>query len=192
MRRTQLAVFTVVAVHLLALPAGAPPTLAAPERSWGLGTAFGAGVAAVAVNLGGTKYGGVGLALELPTVELQFFTRSGSSIDLSLPLTNMIVVGALSNAFVLELTGYYNYNLGTGGVRFLLGPGLGFSVAAANGTAGGGKLAGVLGVEFLTRGRHFGFKLMTRPFVGYAGGGGGSGVVGGAMLELALAGYGTR
>lgn len=162
-------------------------------RRYGIGSAIGAGYA------GGTVLGGqfaASLGLLLPSLELRLFNKRGASIDLSIPVSNTIVVGALGRVFVWSTDLFYNFNLGPGGVRFLAAPGVGLSVFAGSGVGGASlRVPAILGVEFLTRGRGFGFQIRGRPHfeIAYAGRGSSAamGIGGGFMAELAVVGYAT-
>lgn len=171
---------------------------AAPKRSFGVGTAFGGGYAAVSVvsSTGSTESGG-NLALLLPTLELQFFTRRGHSIDISVPISNLLIVSAVTEGFFFMSDVFYNFNMGNGQAQLLLGPGLGLSMGSVSGAfAMSFRVPATIGVEFLTRARGFGFKIMLRPYVEFAVGEGSgstaSAVGGGALLDLGLSWYGTR
>ena len=172
-----------------------PPT---PQRSFGVGTAFGGGyAAATVVSSTGSKASGGSPALLLPTIELQFFTRRGHSIDISVPISNMVIVSAALEGFFFMSDVFYNFNLGDGRVQFLCGPGLGLSLGSVSGAfAMSFRVPATVGVEFLTRARGFGFKIMLRPYMEFAVGEGGgntaSGVGGGALLDLGLSWYGVR
>jgi hypothetical protein len=194
LKRTILAVTT-----LLLTTTAAQAQVAAPRRSFGLGTTL-AGVGIGAYKVAGSPGGsidGVGLGLLLPTLDGQVFFGDEYSVDLSIPLTNMIISSVDSSGFVFQLDAMFNVNAGRGGVRLIAGPGLGFTVAEQSGvTAGGIRVPGQLGVEFLSAGRGLGFKVAVRPWVELAFASSGSvsasGVGGGALLVLGLAGYGTR
>lgn len=171
----------------------------APQRTFGIGTTLaGAGFGAYKVaGSTGDSISGVGFGLLLPTIDGQIFFGDEYSLDLSIPLTNMIIVSAASEGFLFQLDAMFNVNAGHGGVRFIAGPGLGFSVLSSDGATGGAiRIPGQLGVEFLTSGSGFGFKIAARPWVEFAFASNGSvsagGVGGGALLVLGLSGYGTR
>ena len=171
---------------------------ATPKRSFGVGTAFGAGYAAVSVvSSTGSTASGASPALLLPTLELQFFTRRGHSVDISVPISNLLIVSAVTEGFFFMSDVFYNLNIGDGQAQFLLGPGLGLSMGSVSGAfAMSFRVPATIGVEFLTRARGFGFKIMLRPYVEFAVGQGSgssaSGVGGGALLDLGLSWYGTR
>jgi len=197
-----LLVSSLATSRVAAAQAGGAP----PERSWGVGTALGGGyVAAVAgVNgVGSASAGGAGI--ELPTLELRFFLPSGHSIDVSTWVANTIVLGAAAKIFYWNSSAFYNFNLGSGRVRGLLAPGIGFEVAAAPGVSAGAlQIPAIVGVEFLTEGRHFGFSIRARPFFEVGGGtvtatsagstaSSSANLIGGGVLgELVFMGYGTR
>lgn len=172
------------------------PPLDTPEstsfsgiRNWGIGTAFGAGFSAGPRST-------PSLALGLPSLEVQSFTRRGHSIDISLPIFNMLYVLGLSGGkvVVLGVDFFYNFNLGSGRVRFLVGPGLGLA-AGIVGDVGvfALRIPAEVGVEFLTKKRGFGFKILARPWaeVGYAGNIAGAVFGGGLMGALGLSWYKT-
>lgn len=193
-KRTILATIT-----LLLTATAAQAQVTAPQRSFGLGTTLaGVGVGAYKVlGAPGASSGGAGLGLLLPTLDGQIFFGDELSIDLSIPLTNMIISSVDSSGFIFQLDAMFNLNAGRGGVRLIAGPGLGFTVAEQSGvTAGGIRVPAQLGVEFLSAGRGVGFKVAVRPWIEFAFASSGSvsasGVGGGALLVLGLAGYGTR
>lgn len=159
----------------------------------GVGVGGGCGLASVL----GLPSGSAGGALLLPALELRFFLASGHSIDLSVPIVNSVLASVLLGGFTVGLDGFYNFNAGTEGVRFLVGPGLGASVLVAGGAAIFAlKVPVVLGVEFLTEGRGFGFSVQARPHFDLALGSfyGGSAVTAGAGVlgVLAFNWYGTE
>lgn len=176
----------------LCLEASAQP-LPAPHRRYGIGSAIGAGYLGGSAT-GGSFAGTVGVLL--PTMELRFFNRRGGSVDLSVPISNTLVAGAFARIFAWSTDVYYNFNLGPGRVRFLAAPGLGFAVLAGYGAGGVSlRVPAILGVEFLSPGRGFGFQIRGRPHfeVGYASSGSSSltAIGGGFMAELAFIGYAT-
>lgn len=167
-----------------------------PPRIFGAGTAIGGGVAAytVAGSTGSTSVSGISPALLLPSLEIQGFLPGEYSIDVSVPLTNIIVIAALTDVFLWNTDFFFNFNFGDGGVRGIVGPGLGFSVATVSGaTAGSLRLPAELGVEFLTAESGFGFKMMARPYAEFAFAQGSSarGVGGGVLGVLSFTGYVT-
>lgn len=187
-------------------PAVAPAPAAAseavplePRRKWGLGSALGAGFAGAAIgsSFSSTTVGAVGFALLLPTFEMQFFLRRGHSIDISVPLLNIVAVSALARIFYFSTDAFYNFNVGRGSARFVVGPGLGLSLATYGGAVAGSlRIPAEVGVEFLTKGRGFGFKILGRPwvevaFAGAAGTVAAGALGGGLMLAVAFTGYST-
>lgn len=200
--RTRLPFLVAFGACTLALPdtasaQDAPSSESArPARIFGAGTAIGGGVAAytVAGSTGSTSTSGISPALLLPSLEIQGFLPGEYSIDVSVPLTNIIVIAALSDVFLWNTDFFFNFNFGDGGVRGIVGPGLGFSVATVSGsTAGSLRLPAELGVEFLTAESGFGFKMMARPYAEFAFAQGSSarGIGGGVLGVLAFTGYVT-
>ena len=140
-------------------PEPTPPDV---KRKWGLGSNFGGG--ASVLTLGGKGY--VGPGIQLPTLEVQAFTKSGNSVGISVPLLSVTVLSALAQTFALGADVYYNFNFGSGTARFIVGPGVGFLFAATDQAVGGAlRVPAVVGVEFLTEGRMFGFKIAAQPYV---------------------------
>jgi hypothetical protein len=168
------------------------------QRSFGGGTAIGAGVAAVtAVSSIGKSASGVGLALLLPSLELQAFFKREHSIDFSVPITNIIVGSILAKGFFFNADVFYNPNIGKGIARFIVGPGIGFTAFSVQGVSGGTfRIPGQLGLELLTKGRGFGFKILARPWVEFGGASNSSasasGVGGGVLGALVFSGYSTN
>ena len=159
-----------------------------PTRVFGLGTSHGAGVAAASISdFSGGSTLALGFALLLPSLEAQIFLGSDDiSLEVSVPVLNIAIVSAVTSWFVWNTNVYLAFHFGDD-VRFVVGPGLGFSVVSA-GSLGGFSLRipAVIGVEFLTPASSFGARLQTRPFVELAFVSGGTQVGGGALLELAF------
>lgn len=173
------------------VPSGAlPPRI--EERKWGLGTAVGGGFAFAQVN--GTS--ALSPAFLLPSFEMGFFRSNGHSIDLSIPIVNTLFVAQLSGfrTFVFSIDAFYNFNLGPGRVRFLIGPGLGLAFGVSSGAFFGLRLPAEVGVEFMTRARGFGFKILARPWLQIETATGASGAFfgGGLMAALGFSFYKTR
>jgi hypothetical protein len=173
------------------------PRSGPPQRQFGLGSTLGFGVAvAGAFSLGATAFA-AGPALELPTIEAYIFVDDHFSIDISVPIFNTIVLAAAAGIGVFRADVYADFSIGDDWVRFVVGPGLGFSY----GDFGNGRFTtsqinidALVGVELLSVSRLFGFRVQTRPFLGIAfvSSSSGVGVGGGALLELALAWYVTN
>jgi len=200
-RLAVLARGAVLAVPLVAALASSAYADEGDPRVFGIGSAFGAGVqAAAVVGLGGANAKtGVLPAVDLPTLEFQYFLprTHGFSIDLSVPLTNVIVVSAVTKSFYFGADAFFNFNLGRGSFRGVVGPGIGFeafvaSSSAGTVSAGGIRIPAEVGFEVLSSERHFGFKLLARPFAEFVPAGGVSAVGGGALLLLDFMGYYTR
>jgi hypothetical protein len=169
-------------------------TPAPPRRGVGLGTAFGGGIAAGGAYApgGASGFTYVSPAVELPAVEGLFFIDDHLSIDVSIPIMNTIIVAALGNAVAWATNVYLDFSIGDDWVRFIVGPALGFAVVSAPGiTVGQINVGALVGLELLSSGRGFGFRVMSRPQVQFplANLGGGFVVGGNALLELAFIGY---
>lgn len=186
-------------------PGGYYPGDYYPRRTWGIGTVFGAGVTGGTIGTAiadpiqpdTVLSSGAGPSILLPTLELSFFLRRGHSINISIPVVNSVVVSAQVGAFYFGSDFFYNFNIGHGQVRLLLGPGLGYNLLIGGGFQMGGiRIPGEIGVEFLTRSRRFGFKIMGRPWLEFDFGTNGSmsgGSVGGGVLGLlGFSFYGVR
>jgi hypothetical protein len=182
-----------------------PPPEAPDARFFGVGSAIGGGVGAAALLGGfGSAATGTGIipVVYLPTLELRYFLRPHIfSIDLSVPLTNMILVSALLPGVYVAADAYLTFELGRDTVRFVAGPGLGFEVLHVSDSGGGQsvsvtggaiRIPGQIGFEALTSGRHFGFMLLARPFAEVVPVGGVSVFAGGASLVLDFMGYYTK
>lgn len=189
----------VVFAALLGAPAAAhaddlPPEdweSAAPQRTFGFGTAFGGGFSAATSN-SGSGSGTVGPALLFPTLELQGFFKKEYSLDITMPITNMIIVSNAVRGFLFNIDAFFNANVGKGTERLVIGPGLGFAVlSSSSGSAGTLRLPAQLGFELLSRKRGFGFKLLARPWAEFAFGTGGTAVGGGLLGALVFSGYST-
>ena len=173
------------------------------ERIIGFGTAIGGGVQTLtSVSSTGststTNLGDVTGALMLPSLEVQVFLPREYSIDLSVPLTTMILVSAIAKGYYLSADLMFNINAGSGATRFLLGPGIGFTAAKFSaGTLSTPTMAlvrvpGQIGVEWLNKKRNFGFKLMARPWLDIAPSATTNAVGGGVLGLIEFSGFVTR
>lgn len=181
-----------------AQPASPPPQVApAPaqqpglHRNFGFGTAFGAGVvAAGAFSPTGSISTGVLPAVMLPTFEAQFFIDHKYSIDVSIPVTNIVIASAVLESFVYATDVFFNFNVGTGNARMVIGPGLGFSfIASGSNAIGSIRIPAEIGLEAITNNEAFGFKVLARPWVEFVPTRESSVVGGGALLLLGFSGY---
>lgn len=170
-----------------------PPLEPALRRSLGFGTAFGAGVvAASAFTPTGSVSSGVLPALMLPTFEAQFFIDHKYSIDVSIPVTNIVIASAVLGSFAYATDVFFNFNVGTGNARLIVGPGLGFSFIASGSNATGSiRVPAEIGLELITNSESFGFKVLARPWVEFVPARDAGVVGGGALLLLGLSGYVT-
>ena len=169
-------------------PAEEPPRI---RRRWGIGTllvggAVGGGwLFGEAVVEGPLRFG-TELGIAYPTVEVQGFWRNGHSIDVSVPLGDSLVAGALTGIWLFGFDIFYSVNRGRGRVRQIVGPGLGVMAGGAGGIATGMFRVPVeIGVEVLTRRHRWGFKALARPYFQVGGVGAGGvrvGSVGGGMI----------
>ena len=163
-----------------------------PKREFGLGTAMGGGFAAATMTSSRRSGSSLGPALLLPTLELQFFASGGYSVDISVPITNMILVSNALKGVVVTTNFMFNVNAGKGSTRLVFGPGFGFSVVAIDhGTAGSLRIPAQLGFEVLNKKQSFGFKLLARPWLEIAAGSEGNAIGGGILGVIAFSGYAT-
>lgn len=183
-----------------ATPAAVPPLVLVPQRQWGLGSTLGGGAvfASLIATTGSARASSVSPALLLPSFDARIFLRSGHSIDISVPILNVLLLSALNGGFVFSADAYYNINSGTGNIRLLAGAGLGFTALALSGggtTIAGGsiRIPAMIGVEFMTAAQGFGFQLALRPFAELAFAGAasisGSAVGGGVLFVIGFFGY---
>lgn len=151
------------------------PTRAPRDRLVGGGMAFRIGAT------GQARSGNAQLWAEPLTFELSAFANDHLSIDVSMSLDYTFLLAALAAAGLTpaplfwETTIYADWSFGDD-VRFLVGPGVGFGVWNHQYThhggpivvdvAGDARLALLLGLEILTPGRRFGFRVMARPWLG--------------------------
>ncbi len=177
-----------------ALVVGLAPEARADEehvRVFGAGTALGAGVAAATASDGAVESDALGLALLLPTLELQAFLPDEYSIDISLPITNIAVVPIFTGWFAWTTDVYFNFNFGSGIARGIVGPGLGSSIIVStkgDGAVGSFRVPAEVGLELNTVNEAFGFKVMARPWL-EVGAGEVSGVGGGVLGVIGFSGY---
>jgi hypothetical protein len=170
-----------------------------PPPVFGMGTAIGAGWAsAVVTTVSGESETGSGLSLNLGSLELEFFLpRAGAvdmSIDVSLVLTDTIIVSFGIGGFYTELAMFYSIYVGQRRVRGVFSLGAGMSILAAEDIfAIAPEVPARIAVEFLTRSRGLGFRLGARPFftAAYASGFGdeGWGIGGGVIGEFSFSYY---
>jgi hypothetical protein len=172
------------------------------DRSFGVGTAIGGGyVLATADPTSWDVLTAKGTpSLLLPSLELRFFFAGERSLDLSVPVVNSLVIGMADHLFATSVEAYYNFNfeLGSERTRLLLGGGLGLSLAVGGGSSGTGaaalRIPVIVGVEFMSLERDFGFQIRAHPWVEFAGGKVASiatnSVGAGVMAEIAILGYG--
>lgn len=178
----------------------------APKRWIGFGGTLGFGVAGLTtVGFSSNESGVVVPYPDITSLEIQAFNRFGHSIDVSVPLVNTIIQSAIIGGFIWQTDVFYNFNLGPSWVRFVVGPGLGARFGAVGTSFGGAglftlRVPGEVGVELLSPGRGFGFKVLARPWfeanlaTAFQSGGAASAAVlgGGALLSLGWSGYLTK
>jgi hypothetical protein len=165
------------------------------SREFGAGSALGGGYVQNAELSVASAFPSA-VALWLPSLELRFFAARGHSIDLSLPVANMIVFSALlsSAGFSSAVVGadlFYDFNLGSEKTRLLVGPGLGLSGGFSTGGVGVEvRVPAVVGVELLSDDGRSGVSLQVRPFASFDLGRSSS-PGGGVMVLIALNWYST-
>lgn len=171
-----------------------------PRRVFGLGTALGGGIAfggAYALGSGGASIEAYPApALEIHSLEAMFFFDDHLSLDISIPLLNTIIIGIASGSEQIVPWGtnfLLDFSIGDDWVRFLVGPSVGIGLLAYRSSVFLQiNVGAMLGLELLTRGRAFGFRIMTRPQAQFAITSVPShtiGIGGVAMLELGFIGY---
>lgn len=176
-----------------------PGELEAPHRIFGLGTAFGGGIAGAGAYTTSASTGVYVLpAIELPTLEALIFIDDHLSIDITIPLWNTIVVAAFAGYVPWATNILLDFSIGDDWVRFIVGPEIGFSFVDYGRSyafqSAQINIGALVGVELLSRGRLFGFRIMSRPAIGIAFTSASSDAVaigGNALFELALISYFT-
>jgi hypothetical protein len=214
-RSSRFALFVRGALLALLLVAAAVTTSSranaqsSEPRIFGIGASIGGGVQfASVVGVGGTNSNTGALPdANLGALELRYFVLPFLSVDATIPLNNMILVGALAHVFYWETDFYATFHVGAPTFKFVGGAGLGFDALAAHTSdcdgaqgscssasvaAGGLRIPGQVGFEALSAGRHFGFSLLARPFFEIVPAGGVGVIGGGALLSLNFMGYVTR
>ena len=171
------------------------------DRSYGVGTAIGGGYTLATVEVRGvdvlTTHTPVVL---LPSLEVRIFLANERSLDISVPVVNTLVIAMTDHVAAIGIETFYNMNfeLGSNRTRLLLGPGFGLNVAAGGGSSGTGaasfRIPVVVGVEFMSLERNFGFQIRAHPWV-EAGFGKVASIApsplgAGVMAEIAILGYG--
>jgi len=193
-RRLSKKIFALTTVIASAIPR---PLLAQEVRTFGVGTGGGFGWVAVTATSGGSTASGSTTAPSYPSLELQFFNDKGGSVDVSLPVGNIIDAAANGN-LTIGAAVFYTPEFSTGSVRGIVSPGLRFGYASQGGASAMLVDVGLrAGVEFLTEERRVGLKLLCVPALdaGAAWGSGNSsvGLVGfslGALVVVSV--YGTH
>ncbi len=168
-----------------------------PRRVFGLGVGISGGVMALLDDgiPSASYFDGSNdfLPLFSPfTLEGQIFLDDDDySFDLSIPITNTILLAAFGIGAYWQSDVFFNFGPGEQNIRMVLGPGLGFGVydvdddLSSSQTFGSVRLLAEIGLEALNNHQTFSFKLLARPFVelffsdaGYAGtGAGGVGLI---------------
>jgi hypothetical protein len=166
------------------------------HRVLGLGTAGGGGFNAATVLSSTSKTPGstnvVGV-LTLPTLEGRFFLGASRwSVDVTLPVTNLVVVSAVVGGFFFNMDAFLAFNLGRGPLRLVVGPGLGLSAVSGKDVTGASlRIPAEIGAELLVFRENLGVALLARPWLEIAGGT--SQAVGGGLTGVVgVFGYFTR
>lgn len=173
----------------------------APEpgpRTFGGGVSFGVGLQSWNDYDHGAGYRPVAIGASLGTLELMFFADDHLSLDLSLATWVPVLDVVETGAGAYTATAYLDWSFGDR-TRFVVGPGLGASGHTASprgstltlaGAAGAQlRIAGLVGLEIVSAGRMFGFRLVTRPWLSIGGGDAGLQLGGGALLEAIVMAY---
>jgi len=133
----------------------------------------------------------LGGIIDFSTLEFQVFPfrHREFSIDVSSRLTETFL--GLSCGYFTGEDVFFNFNVGSGTARLLIGPGLGYSVQVCHSAAAAEfRIPAEIGIELITNRESFGFKFLMRPLFEtyrdrqhtiYAGGGG--------MFLLGMSGY---
>ena len=165
-----------------------------PRRVFGLGVGFSGGVMALLDDgiPSASYFDGSDDLLPLfsPfTLEGQIFLDDDDySFDISIPITNTILLAAFGIGAYWQSDVFFNFGPGEQNIRMVLGPGLGFGIydvdddlSSSSLTYGSLRLLAEIGLEALNNHQTFSFKLLARPFVelfladaGYTGTGAGA------------------
>jgi hypothetical protein len=171
------------------------PLLFATHRVVGVGSAVGLGFGAVTLTSQtvATSASSVTTAVLPHTIEGQIFVnRRDWSIDLTIPLTNVIVVSGIVGGFFFQMDSFFAFNFGRGVVHGFIGPGLGFTAVSAKGFGGASlRVPAEGGIEFVVLKNHLAIRALARPWIEFAGGS--AQTVGGGIVGLVgVTGYFTR
>jgi len=172
---------------------------AAPSRTWGIGTMIGGGYMGLSSHTPEGK-GTEGKGTEgevalfyLPTLEVKYFPVPAFSIDLSVPVS-MMVVSAFSNHHVFLAEVFFNFHFGND--VFFLAPGLGGQYinhpSICEHKGGGLRIPLRVGIEYNSTSKNIGIGLFMQPFYIFNAIEGGKREHGlGAFFCLSLTFYGT-
>jgi hypothetical protein len=145
-----------------------------PRRGFGLGIGFGGGVGVGTLRVNKTL-DDTSASPEIilpPTAEFSWYLPGEHAINLYIPLLNNLIGSGLVGGFVWNTDVMFTFNVGSGDLRFVTGPGVGFTLLvgtiSSNGqhaTAGGFRIPGEAAVEYLWANHTWGVKLGARPWI---------------------------
>ncbi|MCK5799880.1 MAG: hypothetical protein KAI47_21970 [Deltaproteobacteria bacterium] len=174
------------------------------HRTWGVGTAIGAGFQKMDLQFARINDGVISedMTLLLPTLEMKYFLSDQLSIDLSMPIVNVALSNALRDYFFVTGEAFINFHASApSSMELFVAPGIGFSYASDsyeeqgveyNESAWAFHVPVRIGVEFNNATRKFGWMIAVRPFFNLVHGNKGDITPGGGvMVELAFHAYGV-
>lgn len=147
---------------------------AEPQRTFGFGFGFGGGISAGTLHtIKRLDEADATPEVILGTFEFSWYLPGEHAANLYVPLVNNVIGSLAVGGFVWNMDLVFTFNIGKGNVRFVAGPGVGFTVLAAttlfsNGahaTGGGLRIPGELAVEILTAKHTDGVKFALRPWI---------------------------
>lgn len=186
----------------LLIPAAASAQYAVGHRTFGIGTAAGAGYTRMDYNFPDVEPNQPFYLL--PTLEMKVFLGDTLSLDLSVPVVNIAASNYLNDYFFVTGELYLNFHptAPQSGWELFAAPGIGISYASWEDEDEGLSESGYafhipvrVGVEINNQRRNFSLFVAVRPFFSLVHGEGGSDKVspgGGAMLEIGFMAYTIR
>lgn len=107
------------------------------ERTFGFGTILGGGFTVATLTTStGSASSGLNGALLLPTIEIEAFVTPSISVDVSVPLTNVVIASLVIQGVAFSGQAIVQVSVGDGDVRGVFGAGIGGDFVSAGSVSG--------------------------------------------------------